>query len=51
MQPTNPDSMATDERTTEIAGILALGLVRAVRSQHSTSRNLFPVISVNQNTL
>ena len=32
MQPTNPESMTTDERTTELASILAFGLVRAVRS-------------------
>lgn len=32
MQPTNPESMTTDERTTEIVSILALGIVHAVRS-------------------
>ena len=36
MQPTNPESMTTDERTAEIASILALALVRAVRSLRSS---------------
>ena len=35
MQPTNPESMTTDERTTELASFLALGLVRAIRSLRS----------------
>jgi len=35
MQPTNPESMKTEERSSEIASILALALVRAVRSLRS----------------
>ena len=35
MQPTNPESMKTEERSGEIASILSLGLVRAVRSMRS----------------
>ena len=35
MQPTNPESMTTDERSGEIASILGLALVRAVRSMRS----------------
>ena len=35
MQATNPESMTTDERTSELASILALGLVHAVRSTRS----------------
>jgi len=35
MQTTNPESMKTEERNAEIASILALGLVRAVRSMRS----------------
>ena len=35
MKPTNPESMTTDERTSELASILALGLVHVVRSTRS----------------
>jgi len=35
MHPTNPESMTTNERATEIGSILALALVRAVRSMRS----------------
>ena len=35
MQPTNPETITTDERTAEIASILAIGLVRVVRSMRS----------------
>lgn len=35
MQPTSPESMKTEERSSEIAIILALALVRAVRSLRS----------------
>ncbi len=32
MQPTNPESMTTEERSAEITSILSLALVRVVRS-------------------
>lgn len=51
MQPTNTESMTTEERVSEIASILALGLVRTVRSMQSSSRHELLVLSANQNTL
>ena len=35
MQPSNPEAMKTEERSDEIASILSLALVRAVRSMRS----------------
>ncbi len=35
MQPINPDSMTSEERSAEITSILSLALVRAVRSLQS----------------
>jgi len=40
MQPTNPESMKTEERSSEIASILAIALVRVVQSNRATNANL-----------